>query len=123
MTNNEPHIAGRTPAGEGSGGDYVFTQLTAAGAMDGVKTRRFYHHRLQYTVAAINTSVTVRAEGSNDGSNWFNLSKSDSTTTQTANGTYGLHFVGRKVKYLRLNFVSRDTATVGTISNIKFLSG
>lgn len=63
----------------------------------------------QITVASIGTNVVVRAEGSLDGTNYFNLGSSD--TTITSNGTTKLNFVDLPVKYVRGTLVSISAGT------------
>ena len=63
----------------------------------------------QITVANIGTNVVVRAEGSLDGTNYFNLGTSD--TTITSNGTSRLVFADLPVKYVRGTLVSISTGT------------
>ena len=63
----------------------------------------------QITVANIGTNVVVRAEGSLDGTNYFNLASGD--TTITANGTTKLCFADMPVKYVRGTLVSISTGT------------
>lgn len=63
----------------------------------------------QITVSNIGTNVVIRAEGSLDGTNYFNLASSD--TTITANGTIKLNFADLPVKYVRGTLVSISTGT------------
>jgi hypothetical protein len=63
----------------------------------------------QITVASVGTNVVVRAEGSLDGTNYFNLGSGD--TTITANGTTKLIYSGTPVKYVRGTLVSISTGT------------
>lgn len=63
----------------------------------------------QITVANIGTNVVIRAEGSLDGTNYFNLGSGD--TTITANGTTRLAFSDLPVKYVRATLVSISTGT------------
>jgi hypothetical protein len=63
----------------------------------------------QITVASIGTNVVVRAEGSLDGTNYFNLGSGD--TTITANGTTKLTYSNIPVKYVRGTLVSISTGT------------
>lgn len=63
----------------------------------------------QITVSTIGTNVVVRAEGSLDGVNYFNLGSGD--TTITANGTTRLSFADLPVKYVRGTLVSISTGT------------
>ncbi|MGA0128663.1 MAG: hypothetical protein ACO3I1_05185 [Burkholderiales bacterium] len=63
----------------------------------------------QITVANIGTNVVVRAEGSLDGTNYFNLGSGD--TTISGNGTTKLTFADIPVKYVRGRLVSISTGT------------
>ena len=63
-----------------------------------------------YVVTDIGTSVTVRVEGSNNGSTFFNLNSTDADTTQTANGVYSLNYEV-KCAYVRFVFVSAVDGT------------
>lgn len=65
----------------------------------------------QVTVSSIGTNVVVRFEGSLDGTNYFNLSSSNTDTTLTANGTYGFALSGCPVQYARLRLVSVSGGT------------
>jgi len=100
---------------------YTFTQLTAPGVtsdvldMSGCKDVVF-----QYTIAAINTNVVVRLEGSNDNSSWFNLDFDDVDITQTADGTYGIQYEGR-VGFIRFRFVSETGGTDATVDVIAYI--
>lgn len=58
----------------------------------------------QIKVVSIGTNVVVRAEGSLDGTNYFNLGSSD--TTITANGVSKLVYTNTPVKYVRGALIS-----------------
>lgn len=73
----------------------------------------------QITVSSIGTNVVVRAEGSLDGTNYFNLGNSD--TTITANGTTKLAFSDLPVKYVRATLVSISTGTPSVLFVISAL--
>jgi hypothetical protein len=100
----------------GSEGDYGFTQLTAPGATGDLEVKSLKYHSLAYTITAIDTSVVLRAEGSLDGTNWFNLSADDSDTTELSNKTNAFIFVGN-LSYIRGRFVSE---TGGTAAKVDF---
>ncbi|MDD5187976.1 MAG: hypothetical protein PHF57_07185, partial [Methanoregula sp.] len=68
--------------------EHTFTQLTAPGSTTGFATAGRNNHSVFLTVAAIDTTVVVRIEGSADNSAWANLDISGLDTTLTANGTY-----------------------------------
>lgn len=63
----------------------------------------------QITVSSIGTNVVVRAEGSLDGTNYFNLGSGD--TTISGNGTSSLNFTDFPVKYVRGKLVSISGGT------------
>ena len=68
------------------------------------------------TVAAINTNVVVRIEGSLDNVSWFNVDEDEADMTYTANGTYGIRYQGQgEIRYLRLYWVSESGGTAATI--------
>lgn len=75
---------------------------------------------LQYTIAGISTNVVVKAEGSLDNSNWFNLDDSGNNTTHTSDGTFQMHKENTPVTYLRFTMVSESGGTAATI-NVKYL--
>lgn len=93
----------------------VWAQLTAPGVTSAFSMVGYKHATVSVTVATINTSVTLRVEGSLDGTNWFNLSANDTDTTYTANGTYGF-VVEATVDNIRLNFVSEAGGTAATVN-------
>ena len=75
------------------------------------------NHTFQYVITEVSTNIVVRAEGSLDNSNWFNF-ESDNTT-KNANGTYSIHKSSTPMKYVRLNWVSKDpVAGGGTTPNV-----
>lgn len=92
----------------------TWTQLTAAGSSASLATPALTRHSIWCTVAAINTSVTLRIEGSLDGTNWANLDSSNADTTITSNGTYGFTFIGL-LNSIRVTFVSEVGGTAVTV--------
>jgi hypothetical protein len=64
---------------------------------------------VQVTVASIGTSVTVRFEGSLDGTNFFNLAASD--TTISSNGTTGYNFTNFPLMAIRGRLVTINTGS------------
>ncbi len=102
----------------------TFTQLTAAGTTEAVKVISIKNFAYQYTIAAINTSVDVRVEGSLDNSNWFNLDIDDTDTTQTSNGTYAFQYDGDgEIAFTRFYFVSEVGGITATIDVIIMMGG
>lgn len=99
------------------------TQLTATGDTDVVKVIGVKNFTWQYTVATIDTSVSVIAYGSLDNSNWFNLDVDEVATTQTSNGTYALHYDGDgEIAYTKFNFSAEVGGTAATIDAV-FMPG
>lgn len=112
MTVQEPTIT--APLQLGSEGKYTFTPLTAAGVTDALAVKSIKDHTLAVTIAAINTNVVVRAEGSLDGTNWFSLMPGNDLTI-TANETHAIVFHG-ELEYIRGNFVSELGGTAATVA-------
>lgn len=99
-------VTDAAPAVQAKLGPLAFAQLTAAGSTAATNIRPYRSIVWQILVAAIQTSVTVRVEGSHDNTNWFNLDDAGADTTYTANGTYQLSKYGVSVEYTRFTFVS-----------------
>lgn len=108
----QPTITAPLILGEES--NYSFTQLTAPGTTDALQVKTVTNHTIAVTVAAIDTNVVVRIEGSLDGTNWANLSDVGDTTI-TGNGTEMFFFKG-KLNYIRGNFVSESGGTAATVN-------
>jgi hypothetical protein len=102
---------------------FTEAQLTAANTATASRSMAGYSQfSIAYTVALNgSTSVTVRAEVSNDGSNWLNASIAGADTTLTISGTYGFIFEG-SFQFVRLLFVSEAGGTGATINAIVRLS-
>lgn len=86
---------------------------TTIGAWDSLLVKsvdpKFTEISFYFTVADVNTGVTVRIEASADGTNWANVS---TDTEYTANGTYRLRDVGLRSLYaVRAYFVTIDAGT------------
>lgn len=117
--------AGAIGGGGGSGAiSIVHTETllsapgtTTARSLSGGYTKAF----VAYTVASINTSVSIRLEGSNDGSTWINLDPSGDKTI-TANGTDFYQLIDVTPLNIRFNFVSEVGGTAATIQVIVRLS-
>jgi len=95
--------------------EHTFAQLTAPGSTTGFATAGRNNHSVYLTVAAINTTVVVRIEGSADNSAWANLDISGLDTTLTANGTYLFAIPETPMAYIRVTFVSETGGTAATI--------
>ena len=100
----------------------TFTQLTAAGSTAVVNTEDYHNHTFSITLAAVNTSVDVRIEGSLDNSNWFNMDDTGNDTQYTTNGTYLIHKPNFKTKYVRFTFVSEVGGTAATL-DVTYMGG
>ena len=95
--------------------DFAPEVLTAPGNGTTLDVSDYRSFVVQYDITNIDTSVTVRIEGSNDSSTFFNLSE-NGDTTKTANNTHSFispPFIS--LRYLRFVFVSE---TGGTNANI-----
>lgn len=103
-----------SPLQLGSEGDCTFTQLTAPGATDSLEVKSLKYHTLQYTTTTIDTNVVLRAEGSIDGTNWFNLDGQDTDITVSSNTTNAFVFFGN-LSYIRGNFVSESGGTAAKV--------
>ena len=113
---------------------YTCDQLTAAATatdtfalLGGDNITVYDRFLFELTIAGISTNVILQVQGSLTGSNWFNLDDSDTDTTYTANGTYGLKFDGEgkgQILYMRLYWVSELGGTSATIdAKLKFFRG
>jgi len=71
---------------------------------------------VSYTVANINTNVTVRLEASIDGAvTFFNANPGGTDITITSNGTFPIRYVGR-ITHARFVFVDETAGTTATIA-------
>jgi len=102
--------------------EVTFAQLTAPGSTVAVEVSNYHHYTFQVTVAAIDTTVTVRAEGSLDNTVWFNLDDTRTDLVIAANGTYSMRASNRKCKHIRFTFVSEVGGTAATI-DVKLMCG
>lgn len=92
----------------------TWAQLTAPAATASFATAGYKLITVAFTVAAINTNVVLRLEGSMDNTNWFNLSSTNTDTVITANSTNAFN-VEAAVEFVRLNFVSESGGTNATV--------
>lgn len=95
------------------------TQLTAVGVSKTFPTLQNTHHTIVALVDNINTNVVLRAEGTIDGTNYFNLSDADTDRTITAGGPYAFVFYGI-LKGIRIRFVSESGGTTATV-DVKYI--
>lgn len=110
--------------------DRNLAQLTAPGVGSSIPALDYKYHTFQVTLAASDTNVVVRVEGSADGTNFFTLPlKSTPVTgmaiavnqaTLTIDGSYGLIVDAVKVKEIRLRFVSESGGTAATVDSHYF---
>lgn len=91
--------------------------LTAPGTTSAKECAGYVKHTIQLKVADINTSATVRVEGSLNGEEWFNLDAADSDVTITTDGVYGMFFEGT-LGYIRFRFVSEEGGTDAVLTAI-----
>lgn len=91
--------------------------LTAPGTTSAKECAGYVKHTIQLKVAGINTSATVRVEGSLNGEEWFNLDAADSDVTITTDGVYGMFFEGT-LGYIRFRFVSEEGGTDAVLTAI-----
>lgn len=103
---------------------YTESNLTTAGTATTSRSKVGYPAiSISYTVALNgSTSVTMRCQVSNDGTNWLNANLAGTDTTHTVNGTYG--FVGtNQYQFVRLLKVSEAGGTGAVISAISLTLG
>ena len=95
------------------------TQLTAPGTTSTLDITNYSNAVVQFTVAAIDTSVDVRPEGSiNGGTTWFSLLSNDVDRQLTANGEYAFVLsqdIVAPLNAIRFNFVAEAGGTAATI--------
>lgn len=99
----------------------VLAQSTGVGVSVPINVENYHDHTFQIVIAAIGTSVTLRAEGSNDGTSWFNLDDGGADTTYVANGTYLMHKPDFKCEEVRFRHVSEVGAAVTV--NVTYFGG
>lgn len=77
----------------------------------------------QLRVRTVGVNVVVRAEGSLDGREWYNLDAGDEDYEITADGVYALTYRGY-VTYARLNWISESGSypTIGVKALIGVIS-
>lgn len=91
-------------------------QLTAPSSTDAVTCVGYKNITIQFVIAAIDTSVTLRAEGTLDGTNWFNLSPTNTDSVFTANGTNAFN-IEATMDAVRLTMVSELGGTAVTVDS------
>ncbi|MCG3178007.1 MAG: hypothetical protein BIFFINMI_00330 [Phycisphaerae bacterium] len=100
---------------QGTNDSHTWSTLTGPGATAAYSLNYAARdHILSATVANINTSVTVRLEGTIDGTNFFPMA---ADLAITANGTQAIQVGGQGgVTAVRGNFVSEDGGTAATVT-------
>lgn len=94
---------------------YTEAQLTAPAQTTTARSfSGFSRLTAQLLVATINTNVVIRLEGSNDGTNWFNLNSSNFDTTITTNGVQAFTWQGI-ASQVRANFISESGGITATL--------
>jgi len=81
------------------------------------------NHTITFNITNIDTDVTLRVEGSSDGSSFRNIAADGQDVVYTTNGVYSLSRSNYPVQNLRLIMVSENGGTNVTISNIKYQGG
>lgn len=97
---------------------HAWETLTGQKVTPAFACRSCIDHTFQIVIANIDTTVVVRAEGSHDGSRWFNMDDSEVDRTYTADGTYMLHKGNFICNYVRFVFVSETGGTAVTVDPI-----
>lgn len=95
--------------------EHTITQLTAAGSSEWVNITGLSKVTFGITIAAIDTSVTLRAEGSNDETAVWNLNDKNVDTVYTANDDYVMDKDGVSCRYVRLTMVGESGGTNVTV--------
>ena len=101
-------------------------QLTAPGQKTTAQdTSDFNKGTFEYQISNIDTSVTVRFEGTLQDnptdSDFYNLDVNEEDTTKTADGTFAAKYSGRHKK-VRANFISEDGG-VAAVIDVKLVLG
>ncbi len=100
---------------------FAVGDLTAVGVTNVYLMKAALDLMFQFRIRDIGTNVIVRAEGSLDGREWFNLDAGDEDYEITADGIYSMVYQGY-LSFVRLNWVSSSGGSP-TIRNIKLLIG
>lgn len=108
-------------SGGGGGGSsnlgiiHTETLLTVPGVTASRSFDTYTNALFTYLVSSINTSVVVRIEGSNNGTDWINLDPSGDKVV-IANGLDFYQLVGITPAFMRFNFVSESGGSSATIA-------
>lgn len=108
--------------------DNTATQLTAPGVTTAVDVLGSKNHTFQVTVAAVNTNITAKIEGTVDGTSYFILPLESTAVTGltitahvatiTANGTYLLYVKDVAITNIRFRFATESGGTAATVNAI-----
>jgi len=85
--------------------------LTGTGTTDEATVASYRNILFQYTVTGISGTVVVLAEGSNDGSNWFNIDENGATSI-TTDGTGALQLSNTALEQVRFNWSSGSATSI-----------
>jgi hypothetical protein len=85
--------------------------IAPGGATPSREARGMSRFTFQFTAQNVSGTLIVRAEGSLDGDNWWNLSETNSNTEITANGTNAMLWTGLAA-YVRFVCLSGGSGTV-----------
>lgn len=94
--------------------------LTGTGYTNAIQVVPYKNHTMQFKIASLSGTVVVRAEGTLEGNDYFNLninefSCNDPDTTITENGTYAFSKKNTPLEKIRFGFISEEGGTNTTI--------
>lgn len=89
----------------------TFDAQAATGQTSAFDTKVAARHTSHLVVTGSPVSCTYRLQGSNDGTNWFDISASDITCTSTAVS----HTVDKAARYIRGNLLTLSGGTAPTV--------
>lgn len=117
-----------TMLGSGTGGAntntivYTEEELTSPGTTTPRQMTNFRDAAWSVKVANINTSVSIRFEGSMNNTDWFNLYGLSEDIVINSNGTFYYQKNNCNIEYIRFNFVSELGGTTAIINVITRLT-
>jgi hypothetical protein len=103
---------------DGSVAVHTEADLTEPGATPAREVGGNANITIQYRLIDVSGTVMVRAEGSLDGLNWFNLAADDSDSSHTADGTYAMFATNRLIEWVRFRLVSGSLSACRPIVRI-----
>ncbi len=101
---------------------HTFPQLAAVGVTASFAVELFQDHQFFITVANINDSVDVTAEGSDDDTAFFNLDATGADTQYTANDTYLMHKSNFRCRFVRFSMTAEAGGAAVTV-DVDYLGG